>query len=82
VIDKAYEASPLSVHYGADEQMIDDIFGHLKDGRPLPVSILDGLEAGLTAIKLDEARAQKRVIELTDTWARFDAFGLGTERAA
>ena len=82
LIDKAYEASPLSVHYGADEQMIDDIFGHLNDGRPLPVSILDGLEAGLTAIKLDQARAEKRVIELGDMWARFDAFGLRSDKAA
>lgn len=82
LIDKTYEASELSVHYGADEQMIDDIFAHLTDGRPLPVSILDGLEAGLTAIKLDEARRDKRVIELADVWARFDAFGLRNERAA
>jgi predicted dehydrogenase len=80
--DKSYEVSPLSVHYGADEQMIGDIFAHLLDGRPLPVSILDGLAAGLTAIKLDEARATNQVIEMSDLWARFDSYGLEQKRVA
>ncbi len=82
LVDKTYEASALSDHYGADEQMIDDIFAHVTDGRPLPVSILDGLEAGLTAIKMDEARRDKRVIDLTEIWARFDAYGLRNRQAA
>lgn len=80
--DKSYAGSPLSVHYGADEQMIGDIFAHLLDGRPLPVSILDGLAAGLTAIKLDEARATNRVIEMGDIWARFDSYGLDRRQVA
>lgn len=80
--DKAYEASSLSVHYGADEQMIRDIFLHLTDGAPLPVSILDGLAAGLTAIKMDEARAKRSVIDLTEMWDRFDSYGLGRTKAA
>jgi predicted dehydrogenase len=74
--DKSYEVKASSVHYGADEQMIADIFGHLATGAKLPVSILDGLEAGLTAIKIDEARASRSVIDLTETWQRFDSFGL------
>ena len=36
------------------------------------VSVLDALEAGLTAIKIDESRRTGQVVELTDTWARFD----------
>ncbi|MEF2073034.1 Gfo/Idh/MocA family protein [Consotaella aegiceratis] len=76
LIDKSYEASPLSVHYGADEQMIGDIFAHVIDGKPLPVSIVDGLAAGLTAIKMDEARARRQVIEMAPTWQRFDSYGL------
>ncbi len=75
--DKSYVASGMSVHYGADEQMIGDIFGHLVDGRRLPVSIVDGLAAGLTAIKMDEARARRQVIDLTETWRQFDSYGLG-----
>ena len=75
--DKSYQTAGLSVHYGADEQMISDIFAHLTDGRPLPVSIVDGLAAGLTAIKMDEARAKRQVIDLTEIWKRFDSYGLG-----
>ena len=50
---------------------------HLTDGAPLPVSIVDGLVAGMTAIKIDEARASRQVIDLTETWRQFDSYGLG-----
>ncbi len=76
LIDKTYEATGLSVHYGADEQMIEDVFAHFIGGAPLPVSIVDGLAAGLTAIKMDEARATRSVIDMRDTWAKFDSYGL------
>ena len=56
--------------------MIADIFAHMREGTPLPVSILDGLAAGLTAIKLDEARQSRQVVDLTAMWARFDNFNL------
>lgn len=74
--DKRYETSGGSQHYGADEQMVADLFAHLTDGVPLPVSIVDGLVAGLTAIKIDEARASRQVIDLTETWRQFDSYGL------
>lgn len=80
--DKSYQGSDLSVHYGADEQMIADIFAHLREGTPLPVSILDGLAAGLTAIKLDEARQSRQVIDLTSMWARFDNFNFSNGEVA
>ncbi len=76
LIDKSYQASGLSVHYGADENMIADLFRHYLDGAPLPVSIVDGLAAGLTAIKMDEARARKSVIDMAPTWEKFDSYGL------
>ncbi len=82
LVDKRYESSAISVHYGADEQMIRDIFAHLRDGEPLPVSILDGLAAGLTAIKMDEARASRRVIEMDETWQRFDSYRPGRRDVA
>ncbi|WP_424982034.1 Gfo/Idh/MocA family protein [Maritalea sp. S77] len=82
LVDKSYESSSLSAHYGADEQMIEDIFNHLRNGAKLPVSILDGLEAGLTAIKLDEARLSHSVIDLTETWAKFDSYKLAKEEVA
>ncbi|MGV0908737.1 Gfo/Idh/MocA family protein [Martelella sp. FOR1707] len=60
-------------HYGADDQMAADITRNLREGEPLPVGIIDALEAGLTAIKIDEARRERKLIELADSWTRFDA---------
>ena len=47
LIDKLYVHSEASDHYGADEQMAADVLAHMIDGRPLPVSVVDALEAGL-----------------------------------
>ncbi|MCV6604028.1 MAG: hypothetical protein OIF34_01895, partial [Porticoccaceae bacterium] len=77
IIDKTYQHDDsISKHYGAEEQMAADWIGHFRDGAPLPVSILDALEAGLTAIKLDESRETGGVIDMTETWQRFDSYGL------
>ena len=35
-------------------------------------TVVDALAAGLTAIKMDEARASRAVLDLTDSWRRFD----------
>ena len=61
-----------SDHYGADDQMAADIFRHLTEGAALPVNIVAALEAGLVAIKIDEARRSRRTIELDETWQQFD----------
>lgn len=61
-----------SDHYGADDQMASDIFSHLTQGAPLPVNIVAALEAGLVAIKIEEARRTRRTLELAETWQRFD----------
>ncbi|MGS2722656.1 Gfo/Idh/MocA family protein [Porticoccus sp. GXU_MW_L64] len=77
LIDKSYEHDDsISKHYGAEEQMAADWIAHFRDGAPLPVSILDALEAGLTAIKLDESRVSGKIIDMTETWQRFDSYGL------
>ena len=61
-------------HYGADAQMGADIMAHLRGEMPvLPLSIRDALEAGLTAMAMDEARTTLQVIDMTQTWAEFDA---------
>ena len=73
LVDKTYEFSGVSEHYGADEEMARDIHGHMAEGRPLPVSVVDALEAGLVAISLDEARRTKSVVEMAPIWAQFDA---------
>lgn len=71
--DKSYETGGLSQHYGADEQMARDIAAHMAGGTGLPVSVIDALEAGLTAIAIDEARRTKTVIDMRPLWDRFDA---------
>ncbi|MTI18077.1 Gfo/Idh/MocA family oxidoreductase [Rhodobacteraceae bacterium RKSG542] len=61
-------------HYGADQAMARDLVAHLERGEPLPVSVVEALEAGLTALKLDQARNSGAVIDMTQTWDRFDAY--------
>jgi predicted dehydrogenase len=73
LIDKHYEASGISAHYGADEQMARDVLAYLTTGAKLPVSVLDALEAGLLALTMDEARRTRSVIDMTSLWDRFDA---------
>ena len=73
LVDKVYGVSELSVHYGADEQMARDIARHLVDGAPLPVSIVDALEAGLLALTMDQARKTRSVVDMSSIWSRFDA---------
>ncbi|MGN6156842.1 MAG: Gfo/Idh/MocA family protein [Devosia sp.] len=73
LIDKHYEASGISAHYGADEQMARDVLAYLTTGAKLPVSVLDALEAGLLALTMDEARRTRSVVDMTSLWDRFDA---------
>lgn len=77
--DYSKGAAAKGAHYGADQMMCADIAAYLRgqsDG--LPVTILDAMEAGIAAIALDQARQTGQVVDLTDTWARLDAFGLRT----
>ena len=72
LIDTTYQLSGLSQHYGADEQMATDIARHVTHGDPLPVSVVDALEAGLLALSMDEARRTRSVVDMTPMWQRFD----------
>ncbi|WP_421724331.1 Gfo/Idh/MocA family protein [Bauldia sp.] len=63
-------------HSLSDEEMARDVAAYLADGTPLPVTVLDALVAGLTAIKMDEARQLRSVVDLRDTWQQFDSYGL------
>ena len=73
LIRKEYQATALSQHYGADEQMAEGVIAAVQTGADQPVSVLDALEAGLLAMAMDEARAQRTVIDMTATWDRYDA---------
>ncbi len=75
--DYSKGAAAKGVHYGADDKMCADIAKYLRgQSGSLPVSILDAMEAGIAAIALDQARASGQVVDLTDTWARLDSYGL------
>lgn len=72
-VDTSYGGNAYDGHYGADALMAEEIVKHITQGTPLKVSVVDALEAGLTAIKIDEARKTRQVIDLTETWKTFDA---------
>jgi predicted dehydrogenase len=76
IVDMPKLAETSDGHYGADEAMARDLNHYFINGGKLPVGVLDALEAGLTAIKLDEARHARSVIDLADTWQQFDSYGL------
>ena len=70
-------AATKGAHYGADEMMCADIAKYLRgQSTSLPVSILDAMEAGIAAIAVDQARNTGQIVDLTDTWAKLDSYGL------
>ena len=71
-IDKTYQESALSQHYGADEEMAAQVVAHVMKGGPLPVSPLDALEAGILALATDDARRSRQVVDLRPIWDRYD----------
>jgi len=75
--DYEKEGITTSSHYGADEMMVADILTYLKgDIATLPVSVVDALEAGVAALSLDQARQERRIVDLTEIWDQFDGYGL------
>ena len=75
--DYTQGAAAKGAHYGADEMMCDDIAAYLRgQSNGLPVSILDAMEAGVAAIALDQARQTGQIVDLADTWAKLDSYGL------
>ena len=75
--DYTQGVAAMGAHYGADTLMCRDIAAYLRgQADSLPVSILDAMEAGIAALALDEARTSRTIVDLTDTWARLDSYGL------
>ncbi len=77
LIDENYGAAfgkEVKGHYGADSLMAKEINNYLLDNNnKLPVGIVECMEAGIIAIKIDEARINKKVIDLSETWERLDS---------
>ena len=65
-------------HYGADQLMVKDINNYLLNSsfQPLPVSVIDCMQAGLIAMKIDEARENNQIIDLRETWNKLDSYSL------
>ncbi len=65
-------------HYGADQLMVKDINNYLLDesNHSLPVSVIDCMEAGLVAMKIDESRVKKQIIDLREMWNKLDSYSL------
>lgn len=67
----------LKGHYGADDQMAADLAAYMRgQTKTLPVSVVDALEAGITALALDQARYSGQIVDLTEIWAEFDQYGV------
>lgn len=72
-VDKSYATrTALSQHYGADEQMAQEVMDHVLRGGPLPVSPQDAIEAGILALAMDEAREQRKLVDLAPVWEKLD----------
>ena len=82
IFDKNYNhtgtktSSMVHGHYGSDHMMVADVFKNIVDGTEPKVSVQDALVAGLVALKIDEARKTGQMLDLTDTWKKFDSYGL------
>ena len=65
-------------HYGADQLMVKDINNYLLDesNHSLPVGVVDCMEAGLVAMKIDESRVKKKIIDLREMWNKLDSYSL------
>jgi hypothetical protein len=60
-------------HNGADHAMARDLLAALKGERAFPVTVNDGLEAGLTVMAVDQAMADGALIDCSPMWDGFDA---------
>ncbi len=60
-------------HYGADAAMAHDVLRFVEgDETTLPLSYVDALEAGVTALAMDRARIEGNVVDLNGFWREFD----------
>jgi predicted dehydrogenase len=60
-------------HNGADYAMARDLLASLEGRTPYPVTVWDGLEAGLTVMAIDQSLAFGEIIDCKPLWEAFDA---------
>ena len=79
LLDVDYTQTPDATidHYGSDKQMAIELAVYLNGQQDcLPVSIVDAIEAGISAMALDQARRSGELVDLTQTWAKLDSHNL------
>ena len=52
----------------------DNLISNSKE--TLPVGVLDCMEAGLVAMKIDESRLTNQIINLKNMWDKLDSYNL------
>lgn len=83
LFDRDYTTDPEALidHYGSDKQMAVEIAEYLRGQRQnLPVSPIDAIEAGVSALAIDEARVTGKIVDLSPIWARLDRYNLRNTR--
>ena len=77
ILDENYGAAfgMIKGHYGADSLMLKDINEHLinSESSSLPVGVIDCMEAGIVAMKIDESRKSGKIIDIRPTWKNIDS---------
>jgi len=68
-----YGGVTADAHNGADQAMALDLLAALEGRAAFPVTPYDSMEAGLTVMAIDQAMADKAMVDCAPMWARFDA---------
>ena len=72
---RTYQYGSADQHYGAETEMARALASHFSNNERLPVTVIDALVAGITALKIDEARLTGQVLNLEAVWQRFAEYG-------
>jgi predicted dehydrogenase len=59
-------------HNGADQAMALDLKASLETGAPFPVTPWESMEAGLVVMAIDQALAERRILDCALMWQAFD----------
>jgi predicted dehydrogenase len=69
-IDYAHRTD--DAHNGADQAMAADLKATLETGAAFPVTPYESMEAGLVVMAIDQALAERRILDCTPMWDAFD----------
>jgi hypothetical protein len=67
-----HATSGKGMHGGGDDVLAEELVASMMSGAPMSVGIDEGLDAAVTCFAIDDAMAQREVVELAPYWARVD----------